>query len=99
MRIIAAATLSLLMSAAAFAQTTPSTNDGPAPAGQQPKVDEKQSSPGATGAMQNEVGAIATSPQDVRKQNEAVGPAGKQTTSPGTVGATPGSDPATPKPK
>lgn len=99
MRILAAATLAVLMSGSAFAQTTPSTTDQPGASGQQPQADPKQSSPGATGAMQNESKSIATSPQEVREQNKATGPAGKENTSPGTVGATPGDDPAQPKPK
>jgi hypothetical protein len=89
----------LLSTGAAFAQTTPSTVDPPAPAGQQPKADAKQSSPGATGAMQHTAPTIATSPQEVREQNKGTGEAGKGNTSPGTVGATPGDDPSTPKPK
>ncbi|MDR4305031.1 hypothetical protein IHQ68_00110 [Chelatococcus sambhunathii] len=99
MRIPAAIALSLLISGSAIAQTTPSTTDAPAAAGQKPQSDPKQTSPGATGAMQNEAAGVATSPQEVRKQQEGTGPSGKNTTSPGTVGATPGDDPAQPKPK
>jgi hypothetical protein len=83
----------------ALAQTVPSTTDGPAPSGQQPKTDKKQSSPGATGAMQNTVKGVATSPQEVREQSKGSGTSGKGATSPGTVGATPSDDPAEPKPK
>jgi hypothetical protein len=73
----------------------------------QPKAGE-QGPPGTVGAMQNEVGNKATSPEDVRRQTE-----GKPTTaqsakkgdnathpgmtnnSPGTVGAAPGTNPDT----
>ncbi len=99
MRIPAAFALSLLISGSAFAQTTPSTTDAPATAGQKPQSDPKHTSPGATGAMQNESSGVATSPQDVRKQQEGTGPSGKKTTSPGTVGASPGADSSQPKPK
>jgi hypothetical protein len=99
MRVFAIATVAALMTTAAFAQTTPSTADAPGASGQNPQADPKHSSPGATGAMQNESSGVATSPQDVRKQQEGTGPSGKKTTSPGTVGATPGDDPSQPKPK
>jgi hypothetical protein len=89
----------LLSTGAAFAQTAPSTVDPPAPSGKDPKADAKQSSPGATGAMEHTAPTIATSPQEVREQNKGVGDAGKGTTSPGTVGATPSDDPAQPKQK
>ncbi|MFC7052186.1 hypothetical protein ACFQI3_05725 [Hansschlegelia quercus] len=89
----------LLSTGAAFAQTTPSTVDPPAAAGKDPQSDPKQTSPGATGAMQHTAPTIATSPQEVREQNKGTGDAGKGATSPGTVGATPGDDPAQPKPK
>ena len=78
MRALTAATIGLLITGSAFAQqpTTPSTVDPAAPAGQQPKADPKQSSPGATGAMQNQVGSgVATSPQDVQRQQEGKGTA------------------------
>lgn len=99
MRTLAIAALATVLGTAAMAQTTPSTTDAPGAAGQKPQTDPKQSSPGATGAMQNESSGVATSPQEVRKQQEGSGPSGKKTTSPGTVGATPGDDPAQPKPK
>lgn len=99
MRISAAIALALLMSGNAIAQTTPFTTDAPAAAGQKPQSDPKHTSPGSTGAMQNESSGVATSPQEVRKQQEGTGPSGKKTTSPGTVGATPGDDPSQPKPK
>ena len=99
MRIFTAVCVVMLASSAAYAQTTPSTSEPPAAAGQKPETDAKQSSPGATGAMQNEVGGVATSPQDVKRQSEAAGPSGKKTTSPGTVGAAPGSDAPVPQPK
>jgi hypothetical protein len=99
MRILPAVALAALMGGGAIAQTTPSITDAPGSAGRTPETDPKQTSPGATGAMQNESRGLATSPQDVRKQQEGVGPSGNKTTSPGTVGATPGDDPAQPKPK
>jgi Spy/CpxP family protein refolding chaperone len=83
----------------ALAQTALSTTDGPAPSGQQPKTDEKQSSPGTTGAMQNTVKGVATSPQEVREQSKGSGTSGKGAISPGTVGATPSDDSAQPKQK
>ncbi|MET0314209.1 MAG: hypothetical protein ABW275_07440 [Hansschlegelia sp.] len=49
--------------------------------------------------MEHTAPTIATSPQEVREQNKAVGDAGKGTTSPGTVGATPSDDSAQPKQK
>ena len=74
----------------------------------QPKAGE-QGPPGTVGAMQNEVGNKATSPEDVKRQTE-----GKPTTAqsakkgdrdashpgmtnnpPGTVGAAPGTNPDT----
>lgn len=66
--LLIAASMIAVMSGAAVAQTTPSTTDKPAAAGQQPSADPKQTSPGSTGAMQNEAGGTATSPQDVQKQ-------------------------------
>lgn len=67
----------ILIAATAFAMTTgvamaqSSTMDKPAPSGQSQSADPKHSSPGATGAMQNEAGGVATSPQDVQKQGGA----------------------------
>jgi hypothetical protein len=97
--LILAASILALTAGAATAQSTPSTTDAPAAAGQQPQTDPKHTSPGATGAMGSEAGSVATSPQEVQKQSESAGESGKGATSPGTVGATPGSDPAQPKPK
>lgn len=57
-----------MMTGVAVAQTTPSTTDKPGASGTGSTTDPKQSSPGATGAMQNETGGVATSPQDVQKQ-------------------------------
>ena len=82
---------------------TPSTVD---PAAQQ-KGDQKQA-PGTTGAMDNTVGNLATSPEDVKRQTEGKptmaeeGKGAGGTTpkpevtqhAPGTVGAAPGNDPA-----
>lgn len=99
MRALAAAALISMLSGAAIAQTTPSTVDKPAPSGQNATSDPKQSSPGATGAMQNSAPSVATSPQEVQEQSKGAGDAGKGQMSPGTVGATPGADPAQPKPK
>jgi hypothetical protein len=76
------------------------------PAAQQ-KGDQKQA-PKTTGAMDNAVGNLATSPDDVKRQSEGQPTAaqeGKGATStapkpgmtqnsPGTVGAAPGNDPA-----
>jgi hypothetical protein len=76
--IVLAASMIALMSGAAVAQTTPSTTDKPAAAGQQPTSDPKQTSPGATGAMQNSTGGVATSPQDVQKQGGAATAPGHQ---------------------
>ncbi|WP_155904921.1 hypothetical protein [Methylopila sp. M107] len=76
--ILAAASVLAMMSGAAMAQTTPSTADKPAEAGQKPSADPKQTSPGSTGAMQNEVGGTATSPQDVQKQGGAATAPGHQ---------------------
>ena len=71
----------------------------------QPKSGE-QGPPATVGAMQNEVGSKATSPEDVRRQTEgkptmaqsakkgdsnATNP-GMTNNSPGTVGAAPGTD-------
>ena len=91
-----------LAAAGASAQTTSANMDQ-----NQPKAGE-QGPPATVGAMQNEVGNKATSPDDVRRQTE-----GKPTTaqsakkggnathpgmtnnSPGTVGAAPGTNPDT----
>ncbi|MFD1331079.1 hypothetical protein ACFQ4O_03615 [Methylopila musalis] len=94
-----------LAPAAAFAQSpqsTPSTVDKPSEPG--------KASPGTTGAMDKAVGGAATSPQDVKRQNEGMAPAaegGYKThesptpdvtkPSPGTVGGAPGANP--PKPQ
>lgn len=61
-KILAATAVLAMMSGAAIAQTTPSTTDKPA------DTKGEKMSPGTTGAMQNEAGAVATSPQDVQKQ-------------------------------
>ena len=80
----------------------PSTVD---PAAQQKGA---QQAPKTTGAMDNAVGNLATSPDDVKRQTEgqptaaqegkgAMGTAAKPgmtQNSPGTVGAAPGNDPA-----
>jgi hypothetical protein len=66
--LLAAASILAISASGAMAQTTPSTTDKPGPSGQSNTTDPKQSSPGATGAMQNEAGSVATSPQDVQKQ-------------------------------
>ena len=75
---------------------------------QEPKAGE-QGPPGTVGAMQNEVGNKATSPEDVKRQTEgkptmaqsakkensnATSP-GMTNNSPGTVGAAPGANPET----
>jgi hypothetical protein len=99
MRVLAAAIVTALICGPAVAQTTPSTAEPPAASGKNPQTDPKQSSPGATGAMQNKASGTATSPQEVQEQSKGTGEAGKGMTSPGTVGATPGSDPAQPKPQ
>jgi hypothetical protein len=100
-KMILAASILALASGGAIAQTTaPSSADKPGAAGQSPTTDPKQTSPGTTGAMNNAVGGVATSPQDVREQQKGATPSGKgDTNSPGTVGATPGDDPAQPKQK
>jgi hypothetical protein len=98
-RILAGAVAIALISGSAIAQTTPSTTEPPAASGMDPQADPKQSSPGATGAMQNKSSGVATSPQEVQEQSKGTGEAAKGSTSPGTVGATPGNDPAQPKPK
>lgn len=66
---LAAASILAMASGAAMAQTTPSTTDKPAASGQGEKSEKM--SPGTTGAMQNEAGSVATSPQDVQKQGGA----------------------------
>ena len=72
----------------------------------QPKAGE-QGPPGTVGAMQNEAGNKATSPEDVRRQTEGkpttaqtakkgdsnASHPGMTTNSPGTVGAAPGANP------
>lgn len=68
-KIILTATALMMTAGVAIAQT--SSTDKPAPSGSSQSADPKQSSPGATGAMQNEVGGVATSPQDVQKQGGA----------------------------
>ncbi len=85
-RMIIAASALALMSGVAVAQTAPSSADKPGASGQQPTTDPKQTSPGTTGAMQNQTGGVATSPQDVQKQGGAAtapghqGEAGKSST-------------------
>ncbi|MDR4307638.1 hypothetical protein IHQ68_13520 [Chelatococcus sambhunathii] len=87
-RMIIAASALALMSGVAMAQTAPSSADKPGAAGQQPTTDPKQTSPGATGAMQNESGGVATSPQDVQKQGgAATAPSHKDQGSSSTGGA------------
>lgn len=80
----------------------PSTVDPPAQQSGQPQA------PKTTGAMDNAVTGIATSPDDVRRQSEGQPTAADQAkgatatapkpgmtnNSPGTVGAAPGNDPA-----
>lgn len=62
-----AAAIVLIASGSAFAQTdSKSTTDKPAASGQGQQTDKM--SPGTTGAMQNQSGGAATSPQDVQKQ-------------------------------
>ncbi|MFC3695790.1 hypothetical protein [Chenggangzhangella methanolivorans] len=100
--ILGAALVVAMTAAAAIAQTAPSTSDGPAPSGSQKTTDPKQSSPGATGAMSNEASPLATSPQDVKQQQEGKGTAAMPkarddnapgaSSAPGAVGAAPGSD-------
>ncbi|GLK69645.1 hypothetical protein [Hansschlegelia plantiphila] len=99
MRILSAIVIAAVMGGSALAQTTPSTSDAPAASGQNPQADPKHSSPGATGAMENKSSGVATSPQEVQEQSKGAGEAGKGTTSPGTVGAAPGSDSEQPKQK
>ncbi|GBD47205.1 hypothetical protein [Methylopila sp. Yamaguchi] len=105
--LILAAAFSALALGAAHAQdkpTTPSTTDKGATSA--PNDPSKTTSPKTTGAMNNTSGGVATSPQDVQRQQE-----GKDTAaqggekrpgatsvdpskhSPGTVGATPGQQP------
>jgi hypothetical protein len=74
----------------------------------QPKAGD-QGPPGTVGAMQNEAGNKATSPEDVRRQTEGkpttsqsakkgdsnASHSGMTTNSPGTVGAAPGANPDT----
>lgn len=89
-RMIIAASALALMSGVAMAQTAPSSADQPGAAGQQPTTDPKQTSPGATGAMQNEAGGVATSPQDVQKQGgAATAPSHKDQGSSSTGGSKP----------
>lgn len=67
-KILAIASILAMSTGAVMAQTTPSTTDKPAASGASGNTDPKQSSPGATGAMQNSTGGVATSPQEVEKQ-------------------------------
>lgn len=60
--LIAVTAIATMMAGAAIAQTSPSTADKPA------DTKGEKMSPGTTGAMQNEAGGVATSPQDVQKQ-------------------------------
>lgn len=64
--LLVAASVVVLSSGLAFAQTDKSTQDKPAASGQGRQSDKM--SPGTTGAMQNSSGGVATSPQDVQKQ-------------------------------
>lgn len=70
-RLITTVAALALTTGAAFAQTAPSSADKPGASGQSQTTDPKQSSPGATGAMDNATGGVATSPQDVQKQGGA----------------------------
>lgn len=94
----AAASAIALAAGAAQAQTAPSTADKPAEKGA-----AGQMTPKTTGAMDNAVKGTATSPQEVQKQNEGVGATGSASkdkkASPGTVGATPGTDAPQPQSK
>jgi hypothetical protein len=98
--LFATATLSL---AAAGVQATAAGMDQ-----NQPKSGE-QGPPATVGAMQNEVGNKATSPEDVKRQTEGkptmaqsakkgdsnASHPGMTNNSPGTVGAAPGTNPET----
>ncbi|GBD49612.1 hypothetical protein METY_2825 [Methylopila sp. Yamaguchi] len=88
-----------LATSPALAQNTNSSIDPPAPSGMERKADPKQSSPKETGAMQNESAGVATDPDQVRAQSKGGVDAGRGQTSPGTVGATPGSDEPRPEKK
>jgi hypothetical protein len=84
-------------------QTAPSTVDGNA----QQQTTQPQP-PKTTGAMDNAVGGVATSPQDVKRQTDGLPTAAQEAkgvkpaepkpgmteASPGTVGAAPGATPA-----
>jgi hypothetical protein len=67
-KMLLAASILSLAASGAVAQTAPSSADKPGAAGRNSTTDPKQTSPGTTGAMQNEAGGVATSPQDVQKQ-------------------------------
>lgn len=98
--------LATALSSSAYAQTsgdkTPSTVDG--------KAENKgvKADPGTTGAMDNAVGGVATSAEDVKRQQEGKPTMAEQSkgvkpiegtkpgitqNSPGTVGAAPGTTP------
>jgi len=91
------------LSLAAAGASAPSTA-----AGQEPKAGE-QGPPATVGAMQNEVGNKATSPEDAKRQTEGMPTTaqsakkgdsnashpGMTGNSPGTVGAAPGANPET----
>ena len=64
--VVIAASMLTLAATSAFAQSGTSSQDKPAASGQGHQTDKM--SPGTTGAMQNQSGAVATSPQDVEKQ-------------------------------
>jgi hypothetical protein len=66
MRMILAAAAALALTAGVANAQSPSTADKPAAAGQ--NSGSEKMSPGTAGAMQNEAGGVATSPQDVQKQ-------------------------------
>lgn len=64
--IFTSALIVVMTSGLAFAQTDKSTADKPAASGEGQKTEKM--SPGTTGAMENQTGGTATSPQDVQKQ-------------------------------
>jgi hypothetical protein len=100
--ILATAALSLAAAGAGAPATAANMDQN------QPKAGE-QGPPGTVGAMQNEAGNKATSPEDVRRQTEGkpttaqsakkgdsnASHSGMTTNSPGTVGAAPGANPDT----
>lgn len=96
-----------LLGAAALSLAAAGASAPTIAAGQEPKAGE-QGPPKTVGAMQNEVGNKATSPEDVKRQTEgkptmsqeakkgdsATHP-GMTQNAPGTVGAAPGANPDT----